>query len=74
MESSQQPLTRKDILEIDFVKKVFAKQATFAKSFGQPLEQFAKLFREIKHLGAGAMGDVVLVERRADQQQFAAKK
>ena len=31
-------------------------------------------YRELKHLGAGGMGTVILIERREDQQKFAAKK
>ncbi len=38
------------------------------KDFGKPLDQYNQYYREVKHLGIGAMGSVILVERRTDSQ------
>ena len=41
-------------------------RALTEKDFGKPLDQYKKEYREVKHLGKGASGSVILVVRRVD--------
>ena len=61
LEPSQQPLTPKDVLQIDFVNEFFAEQEAVDKFFGKSLEEYKKLYREVRPLGEGGQGAVILV-------------
>ena len=82
MMSDKGTLTADDILKMGIVKRYRLREKTKGrKNFtlheeqvGRPYEEYSELYREIRELGKGAMGKVVLVERISDNMQFAAKK
>ena len=76
MQPSQQPFSSKDIIDKFLTKQSSTKeeQISAEEEFGRSLDQYKKRYREVRHLGEGGMGSVILVVRRADQKQFAAKK
>ena len=68
MKSSQQPFTSKDIFD-QFLATQYSTQqekVSTEKDFGKPLDQYKEQYREVRHLGKGASGSVILVERRVD--------
>ena len=70
VQSGEKPLTSNDILSLACIRQLFGKKDFTAQS----LEEYSKLYREIRKLGEGAMGVVMLVKRHKDNQYFAAKK
>ena len=71
MVSDKGTLSVDDIMDMQVVRCYETKESI---TLGRSLEEYAQLYREKSPLGKGAMGEVVLVERRSDGVLFAAKK
>ena len=72
--NQQDRIDPKTILELGLIEE-YQKGVPENRRFkGKPLAWFTDEYKEIRHLGKGSQGEVYLVERKRDNEQFVIKQ